>query len=116
MCYDGKGQARVKNHAEALAAFASFKHEQCVLEKMLTLDYEVSVVLARDAKGHVAAFPTAENSHLNGILDVSIVPARAPEAIHEEAHALAIHIAEQLEYVGVIGVEFFVSDGKVIGE
>lgn len=112
--YDGKGQARVKNHAEALAAFASFKHEQCVLEKMLTLDYEVSVVLARDAKGHVAAFPTAENSHLNGILDVSIVPARAPEAIHEEAHALAIHIAEQLEYVGVIGVEFFVSDGKLL--
>ncbi len=112
--YDGKGQARVKNQAEAVAAFASFKQEQCVLEKMLSLDYEVSVVLARAENGRVVAFPTAENSHLNGILDVSIVPARAPEAIHEQAHAYAIHIAEQLDYVGVLGVEFFVSDGQLL--
>jgi len=112
--YDGKGQARVANLEEAQAAFTSFDSEACVLEQMLVLDYEVSVVLARDAQGNIAAFPTAENSHLNGILDVSIVPARAPEELHESAHQLAMHIAEQLDYVGVLGIEFFVSDGKLL--
>ena len=112
--YDGKGQARVANQAQAIAAFDAFKGEQCVLEKMLNLDYEVSVVLARDASGNVAAYPTAENSHLNGILDVSIVPARAPKAIHDQARQLAVKIAEKLEYIGILAVEFFVSDGQLL--
>lgn len=112
--YDGKGQARVSNQAQAVEAFQAFKGEQCVLEKMLNLDYEVSVVLARDASGNVAAYPTAENSHLNGILDVSIVPARSPKAIHDQAKNLAIKIAEKLEYIGVLAVEFFVSDGQLL--
>lgn len=112
--YDGKGQARVANQAQAQAAFEAFKGEQCVLEKMLSLDYEVSVVLARDAQGNVAAYPLAENSHLNGILDVSIVPARAPKTIQDQARQLAIKIAEKLEYVGVLAVEFFVSNGELL--
>ncbi|MFM1911741.1 MAG: N5-carboxyaminoimidazole ribonucleotide synthase [Pseudomonadota bacterium] len=112
--YDGKGQARVANQAQAKEAFEAFKGEQCVLEKMLSLDYEVSVVLARDAQGNVAAYPLAENSHLNGILDVSIVPARAPKAIQDEARQLAIKIAEKLDYVGVLAVEFFVSNGELL--
>ncbi len=111
--YDGKGQARVASLAEAQAAFASFGSEACVLEQMLTLDYEVSVILARDVEGNITTFPTAENSHSNGILDVSIAPARAPEALHEEAHELAMGIAEALDYVGVMAVEFFVSEGRL---
>ena len=87
--YDGKGQARVKNRAEAQKAFAEFKQEICVLEQMLPLDLEVSVVLARDATGNIASFPTAENSHLNGILDISIVPARCTEVIKANAQELA---------------------------
>ncbi len=112
--YDGKGQARVKSRQEAQQAFAQFKHETCVLEQMLALDYEVSVVLARDAQGQVSAFPLAENSHLNGILDVTIAPARATEVIKAKAQALAAEIAEKLDYVGVLGVEFFVSGGKLL--
>ena len=112
--YDGKGQARVANQAQAQAAFEEFKGEQCVLEKMLSLDYEVSVVLTRDAQGNVAAYPLAENSHLNGILDVSIVPARAPKAIQDQARQLAIKIAEKLDYIGVLAVEFFVSNGELL--
>lgn len=112
--YDGKGQARVKTQHEARLAFAQFKHETCVLEQMLALDYEVSVVLARDAQGKVAAFPLAENSHLNGILDVTIAPARASEVVKAKAQALATEIAEKLNYVGVLGVEFFVSSGKLL--
>lgn len=112
--YDGKGQARVANAMEAQQAFAGFGQEECVLEKMLKLDYEVSVVLARDANGQVATFPTAENSHLNGILDVSIVPARGSDAVNHQAQKLAISVAEKLNYTGVLGVEFFVCDGELL--
>jgi 5-(carboxyamino)imidazole ribonucleotide synthase len=106
--YDGKGQARVKNQVEAAKAFDDFKQETCVLEQMLPLDLEVSVVLARDAQGNIAAFPTAENSHLNGILDISIAPARCSAVLKANAQALAQKLAEKLDYVGVLGVEFFV--------
>lgn len=112
--YDGKGQARVSNQQEALSAFNAFEHEECVLEKMLKLDYEVSVVLARDAHGNVASFPTSENSHLNGILDVSIAPARGSDAISHQAQKLASMVAEKLDYTGVLGVEFFVCDGELL--
>lgn len=111
--YDGKGQARVANHEEALAAFKGFKEEVCVLEKMLPLDLEVSVVLARDQQGNITPFPTGENSHLNGILDITVVPARATEAIQQEAQTLAVKLANALDYVGVLGVEFFVVDGQL---
>lgn len=112
--YDGKGQARVVNQHEAQVAFQQFEREECVLEKMLKLDYEVSVVLARDVQGNVATFPTSENSHLNGILDVSIVPARGSDAINHQAQKLAIMVAEKLDYTGVMGVEFFVCNGELL--
>lgn len=112
--YDGKGQARVKNQAEAKAAFADFKQEVCVLEQMMPLDLEVSVVLARDAQGNVAAFPTVENSHLNGILDISIAPARCTEVVKANAQELAKKLASQLDYVGVLAVEFFVVGNQLL--
>ena len=112
--YDGKGQVRVKNQAEAQEAFTEFKQETCVLEQMLALDLEVSVVLARDSMGNIAAFPTAENSHLNGILDISIVPARCSEVLKANAQELAKKLAEKLDYVGVLGVEFFVVGSQLL--
>ena len=111
--YDGKGQARVTSPAEALAAFHAFNGEQCVLEKMLSLDYEVSVVLGRDADGQVASFPTVENMHRNGILDISIAPARGSRAVRDQAQSLARGVAEKLGYVGTLGVEFFVCGDKL---
>ena len=111
--YDGKGQARVSSHAEALAAFQKFG-DDCVLEKMLPLDCEVSVVLARDAAGNVQCFPTGENQHRNGILDVTIAPARVDAALAAEAQRAAAAIAEKLGYVGTLGVEFFVTGGKLV--
>jgi 5-(carboxyamino)imidazole ribonucleotide synthase len=111
--YDGKGQARVRTPEEALAAFRSLGSEQCVLEQQLTLDYEVSVVLARDVAGNVQAFPTTENSHRNGILDISIAPARGAAEVREQAQQLARGVAENLGYVGTLGVEFFVCNGRL---
>ena len=112
--YDGKGQATVNNREEALLAFGRFKGEACVLEQRLTLDYEVSVVLARDEHGHVQCFPTGENQHTNGILDVSIVPARTSACVRSDAEEVAARIAEKLGYIGTMGVEFFVSRGQLI--
>ncbi len=111
--YDGKGQARVANSGEALAAFHGFRNEPCVLEEMLKLDYEVSVVLARGEAGNVACFPTAENMHARGILDVSIAPARASVCQQGAAEKLAERIAAQLDYIGTLAVEFFVSHGEL---
>ena len=109
--YDGKGQAVVDSREAALAAWQSFGGEQCVLEQKLSLDYEVSVVLARDAAGHVSCFPVGENIHRKGILDISIMPARMGGCKSGDAQEVAEMVAQALAYEGVLGVEFFVSRG-----
>ncbi|MGL1834412.1 5-(carboxyamino)imidazole ribonucleotide synthase [Rhodocyclaceae bacterium SMB388] len=112
--YDGKGQARVADRDEALHALHQFGGEPCVLEKMLHLDFEVSVVLARTESGAVRCFPVGENRHRNGILDVTIAPARASAAQRDRAQEIACRIAEALGYVGTLGVEFFVCNGELL--
>jgi 5-(carboxyamino)imidazole ribonucleotide synthase len=110
--YDGTGQARVTNREEALAAFHQFRFEPCVLEKMLPLDHEVSVVLARDEAGKIECFPAVENRHLHGILDISSVPpARA--CLTGNAENMAADIARMIDYVGVMAVELFVVRGQL---
>ena len=109
--YDGKGQARVATRDESLAAWRTLGGEACVLEALLPLDREVSVVLARDGTGSAACFPVAENSHRHGILDVSIVPARISAELAESARQSALRIAGALDYIGTLGVEFFISRG-----
>jgi 5-(carboxyamino)imidazole ribonucleotide synthase len=109
--YDGKGQALVRNEEDAVRAFAKFGGVPCVLEERLALECELSVVLARGADGDVAPFPVAENQHRNGILETSVVPARVPDAMAREARELATGLAEEMEYVGVLGVELFVAHG-----
>lgn len=109
--YDGKGQTRVASRAEALAAYQRLKGEACVLEAWLPLEQEISVVLARTADGEVSCFPAAENIHRDGILDTSIVPASSP--LTGKAEAIAAAIARQMNYVGVLAVEFFVVGGQL---
>jgi 5-(carboxyamino)imidazole ribonucleotide synthase len=112
--YDGKGQYRVASMKELKAAFAELKGIACVLEGFVKLDCEVSVVLARDDAGQCALFPVAENRHEHGILDVSIVPARIDGVLAHQAAAMAKDVADRLGYVGVMAVEFFVSQGKLL--
>ena len=112
--YDGKGQVRVASRAEALLAFRQLKQEPCVLEQMLSLDYEVSVVLSRDQAGVVKCFPTAENSHRHGILDVSIMPARTSGCLAGNAEEIAEGIAQKMGYVGTLAVEFFIVRGQLL--
>ena len=112
--YDGKGQARVATPDEARAAFKAFGNQACVLEGFVKLDAEVSVVLARDDAGECALFPLAENQHANGILDISIVPARVSNALAQQAREMARAVAHKLGYVGIMAVEFFIADDRLL--
>ena len=113
--YDGKGQARVTTREEVLAAFRTFGGVDCVLEKRLDLALEISVIVCRGATGEVVVFPVSENHHRNGILAVSVLPARVSDETAEEAKRYAEKIALALNYVGVLCVEFFVlKDGTLV--
>jgi len=109
--YDGKGQIRVKTLGEVEQAFKELGQKPCVLERMLALKAEVSVIVARTGPGEVTTFPVAENQHEAGILDISIVPARVDTSVSTEARRMALHLADAMNYVGVLAVEFFVLGG-----
>lgn len=112
--YDGKGQARVADADAARAAWQGLGAVPCVLERAIALDCEVSVVVARGDDGATTPFVVAENEHRAGILDVSIAPARVPAALAHEAQEMASRLAAALGYVGVLGVEFFVTAGSLL--
>ncbi len=112
--YDGKGQARVADIEQARSAFVAMGGEPCVLERMLAFDCEVSVVVARSDTSACVAYPVAENMHANGILDVSIVPGRIAPSLAMQAQEATRAVAEQLGYVGVMCVEFFVVGGTLL--
>ena len=112
--YDGKGQARVRDRAELAAAWAAMKGVPCVLEQRLDLAAEVSVIVARGADGQVVHLPVQRNLHRDGILAVTTVPAGIADALSAQAIAAATRIAESMQYVGVLCVEFFVlGDGSL---
>ncbi|TFW20708.1 5-(carboxyamino)imidazole ribonucleotide synthase [Duganella callida] len=116
MGYDGKGQVRVKSRDEVRAAFESMGQVTCLLEKMLPLAYEVSVLTARGHDGESVVYPIAENVHRDGILFTTTVPGpnvSADSALQAQQAAQAI-VAE-LGYVGVLCIEFFVlTDGALV--
>lgn len=114
--YDGKGQARVASRQEALQAFEQFEQANCVLEALLPLAGELSVVLARSACGQVVSYLPPHNEHRNGILAVSTAaPGLHNDHLVQQAAKAAQHIASQLNYVGVMCVEFFVlADGGLV--
>jgi 5-(carboxyamino)imidazole ribonucleotide synthase len=110
--YDGKGQTRVRTRDDVANAFAAMDGNACVLERMIDLAGELSVIVARDDDGSVATWPVAENHHRDGILDVSIVPARVAAEVAREAAAMATALAGALDYRGVLCVELFIARGN----
>ncbi len=117
MGYDGKGQLRVKNAAELATAWAALKQVPCVLEKLMPLKAECSVIVARGFDGSVVSFAPQRNVHVDGILAVThAYPSNMPEAQAKRAQAATESIARQINYVGVLCVEFFmVNDGSEHG-
>ncbi len=116
MGYDGKGQVRVTSAAELAAAWESVGCVPCVLEKMLPLALECSVIVARGHDGHVVNLPVQRNLHRDGILAVTeVYEENMPPALTSQAVVAAKSIANELQYVGVLCVEFFVlQDGSLV--
>jgi 5-(carboxyamino)imidazole ribonucleotide synthase len=116
MGYDGKGQVRVRTREDVRAAFDAMQGVTCLLEKMLPLAYEVSVLTARGDDGESVVYPIAENVHRDGILFTTTVPGpNVTEECAQRAQAAARAIVSELGYVGVLCIEFFVlADGSLV--
>ncbi len=113
--YDGKGQVVIERREEIEHAYEQLAlRGELVLEKWLTFEKELSVIVTRNGEGEAKTFPVAENIHKNNILHLSIVPARTSEEIIEKAEQVALHLASQFELVGTLAVEMFLTeDGEI---
>ena len=115
--YDGKGQARLNRPEDAAVALASMGDAPAILERFVAFEREVSVIVARGLDGRVACFDPGENVHSKGILATTTVPAGLSQSQREAARQAAEAIVAALDYVGVMGVELFVTGaGLVVNE
>lgn len=115
--YDGKGQARLRTPEDAAAALAAMGGTDAVLEGFVNFSHEVSVIAARGLDGSVACYDPGENVHRDGILHSTTLPARLSPAQRTDAVLLAARILNALDYVGVMGVELFVTpQGLLVNE
>ncbi len=115
--YDGKGQARLRAPEDAGAALADMAGAPSILEGFVDFSHEVSVIAARGLDGQVACFDPGENVHRDGILHTTTIPARLSPAQRTDAVLLAANILNALDYVGVMGVELFVTpQGLIVNE
>jgi 5-(carboxyamino)imidazole ribonucleotide synthase len=115
--YDGKGQVKLTAATDIPAAWASMNDAPCVLEGFVAFDREVSVIAARSLDGQVACFDPGENVHREGILRTTTVPAKLSPSQRSDAILLAARILNALDYVGVMGVELFVTpQGLLVNE
>ncbi|CAD7055840.1 5-(carboxyamino)imidazole ribonucleotide synthase [Pseudorhizobium halotolerans] len=114
--YDGKGQRLFRSQEDDPAGvFDSLGRVPLILESLVAFEREISIIAARGRDGTVACYDPAENVHLNGILHTSTLPARISDATAAHAAEAARRLLEALDYVGVIGIEFFVMpDGSVV--
>lgn len=110
--YDGKGQRGVANAGQLADVWQELGHVPCVLEQRLPLDSEISVIVVRNVDGSLLSYPATRNEHTDGILAVSVAPVSGPHA--ERATRIASDIAQALNYVGVLAVEFFVVGDEVL--
>ncbi|WP_299192178.1 5-(carboxyamino)imidazole ribonucleotide synthase [uncultured Litoreibacter sp.] len=115
--YDGKGQVRLKGDDDLAAVWAQMKDAPCVLEGFIDFSHEVSVIGARGIDGQVSCFDPGENVHRDGILHTTTVPANLSGAQRTDAVLMAARILNALDYVGVLGVELFVTaQGLIVNE
>ncbi|ETD90946.1 5-(carboxyamino)imidazole ribonucleotide synthase [Rhodobacter capsulatus] len=112
--YDGKGQARILTPADAPGALAAMAGATAVLEGFVEFSAEISVIAARGLDGSIACFDPGENVHKSGILHTTTVPARIPPALRSDAVLVAARILNALDYVGVLGVELFVTPAGLL--
>lgn len=108
--YDGRGQVRIRDAASAAEGFARLGSAPCVAERELSLELELSVLVARSSNGQVAVHPVARNWHEEGILVRSVLPGPVPARMARRAREIAADLAAGLDLVGLLAVEFFVDE------
>lgn len=113
--YDGKGQHRINHIEEADRVWGLIGHQEAIIERVVDFTMEISVVAARGLDGEFAHYGAIENLHRDHILDLSISPARVPQGLADEAVHITRRLVDDLAYVGVVCVEFFVTrDGRLL--
>jgi len=113
--YDGKGQHVATTPADIEHIWTAIGHQEAVVERLISLQAEISVVAARGLDGSMSEYPVFENRHRNHILDLTTCPAAIPNAVAQRAREITRAILEELQYVGILCVEFFVStDGQLV--
>ncbi len=112
--YDGKGQVIVASETQISAAFQQMAGVPAIAEQWVPFEREVSIIIVRDRKGNFKSYPLTENLHRSGVLHRSIAPAPNATELEAQAIAAAHQLANALQYVGVLAVEFFVKEGQLI--
>ena len=113
--YDGKGQHKVATPADVEHIWKAIGHQEAIVERFVSLQAEISVIAARGLDGEIVEYPPFENRHANHILDLTTCPAAIPQAMARRAAEIARAILEELQYVGLLCVEFFVTtDGELL--
>ena len=108
--YDGKGQEKVSNFHQLKLAFTNLNHVDCILEEKIDFDTELSVIISRNKLGNVVCYEPGENEHLNGILKKTIVPSNISSFVKHQAILISGKLINSLDYVGVMGIEFFLKN------
>ena len=112
--YDGKGQVRINENTNLDNILTQFQNAPCILEGLVNFNKEISVIGARDQNGAVSCYDPGENYHENGVLKTTLVPAKINQKTSTDAVLLTAQILNKLNYVGVIGVELFVTDNELL--
>lgn len=111
--YDGKGQKKVTNHDELVSGFNELNQVPCILENLVDLKQEVSIIVARNHYEKIA-YPVAQNIHHNGILDLTIVRKEQDNPIYKQITQFGLDLIEKLDYIGVLAIEFFITQDNQI--
>lgn len=112
--YDGKGQVVLRSETDVVRARELASQAECILEKWVPFEKEISVIVTRSVSGETKVFPVAENIHVNNILHESIVPARITEELSQKGIEYAQVLADELQLVGTLAVEMFATaDGEI---
>ena len=113
--YDGRGQVRFRRATDAAETWEKLGGETCIVEQMLTIDIELSVLVARRQNGESVAYPPSRNYHTHGVLTWAVTPASVPDELLQRATAIALDIADRIGIVGLLAVEFFcTTDGRLL--
>ncbi len=112
--YDGKGQVKVNGQADIKSGFVSLGGADLIAEKFAPFVREFSIIAARDTRGNIACYPMTENVHKDHRLHTSFAPAPDPQNVNSKAHSVTERILSALDYVGVMGIEFFEMDGGAL--